>query len=132
MDNDFNIVENSTLNLLVEPKPSDLEILMAISRTRPEYKDFVSDVLMGEDFSEEEWLLLVGSADTELLANVGVMCFAIRYTIRMGGSVAFDLSKIVDLGEYKPRFDEIVKKINKKVNNDDVPTSKELLEWFQQ
>lgn len=132
MDKDFNIVENSTLNLLVEPKPSDLEILMAISRTRPEYKDFVSDVLMGEDFSEEEWLLLVGSADTELLANVGVMCFAIRYTLRMGGSVAFDLSKIVDLGEYKPRFDEIVKKINKKVNNDDVPTSKELLEWFQQ
>ena len=132
MDKDFNIVEHSTLNLLVEPKPSDLEILMAISRTRPEYKDFVSDVLMGEDFSEEEWLLLVGSADTELLANVGVMCFAIRYTIRMGGSVAFDLSKIVDLGEYKPRFDEIVKKINKKVNNDDVPTSKELLEWFQQ
>ena len=132
MDKDFNIVENSTLNLLVEPKPSDLEILMAISRTRPEYKDFVSDVLMGEDFSEEEWLLLVGSADTELLANVGVMCFAIRYTLRMGGSVAFDLSKIVDLGEYKPRFDEIVKRLNKKVNNDDVPTSKELLEWFQQ
>ena len=132
MDKDFNIVENSTLNLLVEPKPSDLEILMAISRTRPEYKDFVSDVLMGEDFSEEEWLLLVGSADTELLANVGVMCFAIRYTLRMGGSVAFDLSKIVDLGEYKPRFDEIVKRLNKKVNNDDVPTSKALLEWFQQ
>ena len=50
----------------------------------------------------------------------------------MGGSVAFDLSKIVDLGEYKPRFDEIVKRLNKKVNNDDVPTSKELLEWFQQ
>ena len=132
MDKDFNIVENSTLNLLVEPKPSDLEILMAISRTRPEYKDFVSDVRMGEDFSEEEWLLLVGSADTELLANVGVMCFAIRYTLRMGGTVASDLSKIVDLGEYKPRFDEIVKRLNKKVNNDDVPTSKELLEWFQQ
>jgi len=123
------IVKEASIKLLLEHEPSDLEILLSLSKCPTEYQDFISDVLFGE--ITDDWILAIGSADMNVLADIGVMCYAIRYLVRRGQSVAWELTKVADLGKYKPRFDAIMKRISNNVDEEDIPTTDELNLWFE-
>lgn len=127
-DNKHNIVKSATIKIFGKYQPNDLEILIAVSRLRPEYKEFVADIIF-ESTDKETWHDKMLSEDVDVIANIGILSFALRVLLQEGRSI-LDLTKIIDLGDYKNRFQRLVKEILMENEGVDVPTSNELSEWF--
>ena len=122
------IVDNASVKLKIPINPSDMEIIIDMVKLHPDYKSFVAELIIGETENADVFEETIENSEGDTLSDIGVVTYAINYLLNRKGNL-LDLTKVLDLGRYKEKFDDMMKELG--IENDtDIPTTKELEEWF--